>query len=197
FVYKVLFPYALAHARQFLEDHISSPDVLADLEALGKEHIADARQGLGPPMFDDKTPDAQIQSALAYMEWLTARDRKSPPLKSLQGKIWEAGYRSGQLRAEVFPDVPVALQRWRREGKKICIFSSGSVLAQKLLFAHSTAGDLTQHISGYFDTGTGSKTDAKSYQKIADAVETKPPESVFISDVPTELVAAKSAGFQT
>ena len=197
FVYKVLFPFALAHAEQFLKDHISAPDVLADLEALRQEHIVDAQQNPGPPVFRTETPTVQIQSALSYMEWLTARDRKSPPLKSLQGKIWEAGYRSGQLRAEVFPDVPVALQRWQQQGKMICIFSSGSVLAQKLLFAHSTAGDLSHLISGYFDTGTGSKTDAKSYQKIADAVQAEPAESVFISDVTAELDAAKSAGFRT
>jgi len=101
------------------------------------------------------------------------------------------------LRAGVFDDVPRAFMRWQEQGKKIAIFSGGSVLAQKLLFAHTVAGDLSRHIFGYFDTTTGSKTDAKSYQKIADAVQAEPIESLFISDVPAELDAARSAGFQT
>ena len=197
FVYKVLFPFALAHAEQFLKRQISSAEVRSDVEGLRRQHLEDVRQGLEPPPFHDDTPEVEIQSVVAYMAWLTAQDRKSSPFKFLQGKIWEAGYCSGQLRAEVFPDVPVALQRWQQQGKKICIFSSGSVLAQKLLFAHSTAGDLSHLISGYFDTGTGSKTDAKSYQKIADAVLAEPAESVFISDVTAELDAAKSPGFRT
>jgi len=125
------------------------------------------------------------------------RDRKSMPLKSLQGKIWEEGYRSGELRGQVFDDVPRALERWQEQKKNTYIFSSGSVLAQKLLFAHTTAGDLTRHISHYFDTTTGSKTDTKSYQEIANVLHRLPSEVVFISDVTIELDAAKSAGMQT
>jgi enolase-phosphatase E1 len=197
FVYKVLFPYALSHAQQFLNNHRSAADVRADLEALRREQIGDARQGLEPPPLRRDTPQEEVQTAVAYMEWLTGCDRKSRPFKSLQGKIWQEGYRSGQLRAEVFEDVPLALRRWQDQKKKICIFSSGSVLAQKLLFAHTTAGDLSGYLSGYFDTSTGSKTDAASYRKIASALEKDPAEIVFISDVTGELDAARSADFET
>jgi len=125
------------------------------------------------------------------------RDRKSTPLKSLQGRIWEEGYKRGELRGQVFDDVPRALQRWQKQEKKISIFSSGSVLAQKLLFTHATAGDLSRHISYYFDTTVGSKTDKRSYQKIANVLQLLPSEIVFISDVSTELDAAKWAGMHT
>ena len=192
FVYKVLFPYALSHAEQFLEQHASDSDVRADLQALRNEHTADLRNGLNPPAFG-----GEAGSAVAYMEWLTAQDRKSTPFKSLQGKIWEEGYRSGQLRAGVFEDVPRAITRWRGQSKRICIFSSGSVLAQKLLFTHTAAGDLSEHISGYFDTTVGRKTDPISYQKIAAAIGKKPSEILFISDVTAELDAAKAAGLET
>ena len=192
FVYKTMFPYALSHAGEFLQQHASDADVCADLQALRKEHTADVHTGANPPPFNDE-PD----SAVAYMEWLTARDRKSTPFKALQGKIWQAGFTSGQLRADVFEDAPRSLARWRRHGRKICIFSSGSVLAQKLLFAHTVSGDLSEHISGYFDTTVGNKTDANSYQKIADALKKNPSEILFISDVTAELDAAKGAGMET
>ena len=88
------------------------------------------------------------------------QDRKSTGLKSLQGKIWEEGYRSGDLKGEVYPDVLPALERWHSEGIDIAIFSSGSVQAQRSLFGNSVAGDLTRFIRAYFDTTTGPKTGA-------------------------------------
>ena len=125
------------------------------------------------------------------------QDRKSTPLKSLQGRIWEAGYYSGELQSQIFDDVPRALRRLREQQKEICIYSSGSVLAQKLLFAHTEAGDLTALIRDYFDTNVGAKRDAASYQRIAHSLARVPSEIVFISDVVAELDAARSAEFQT
>lgn len=147
FVYKVLFPYALSHAADFFGRHASDPNVRADLEALRQENLADMRRGLGPPPFAAAGAGAKLPSAVSYMEWLTAQDRKSSPFKSLQGRIWQEGYRSGQLRAQIFDDVPGSLKRWHEQGRRIAIFSGGSVLAQKLLFAYTTAGDLTGYIS--------------------------------------------------
>ena len=79
----------------------------------------------------------------------------------------------------------------------ILIYSSGSLLAQKLLFAHTEAGDLTPFISRFFDTNVGAKKDAESYRRIADALELSPSEIIFVSDVAAELDAAAVAGLQT
>ncbi len=197
FVYKALFPYARSHLRQFLSRNLLFPEVSADIAKLHEEHRVDTEQGLNPPLLRNNTPKEELESVAEYIEWLMDRDRKSTSLKSLQGRIWEEGYKRGELRGQVFDDVPPALQRWQKQGKKISIFSSGSVLAQKLLFTHTTAGDLSRHISHYFDTTVGSKTDKRSYQKIASVLQILPTEIVFISDVSIELDAAKSAGMHT
>ena len=131
------------------------------------------------------------------MHWLMDRDQKSTGLKSLQGKIWEEGYRAGDLKGQVYPDVPPALERWRRQGVDIAIFSSGSVQAQRSLFTNTTAGDLTPFIRAYFDTTTGPKTAPQSYARIAAALERSPSEVLFLSDVGAELDAALTAGMQT
>lgn len=125
------------------------------------------------------------------------RDRKSTALKSLQGKIWDEGYRSGELRGEVYPDVPPALERWRREGLDIAIFSSGSIQAQQLLFRSTPFGDLTRFMRAYFDTTTGPKTQPESYRRITAALGRDPRDVLFVSDVPAELDAAQRAGMQT
>ena len=121
-------------------------------------------------------------------------DWKSPGLKSLQGLIWQEGFRSGELRGRVYPDVPPAFKRWRANGLDLHIYSSGSVLAQRLLFETTDAGDLTTCLSGYFDTAVGPKTSAASYRAIAEEVRVPAVSILFVTDVLAELEAAVDAG---
>lgn len=197
YVYETLFPYARAHLKEYLSQHLSAPVVQADIALLREEHAADVRRRPDPPALHDEPPAAFPESLLTYLHWLMDQDRKSTPLKSLQGKVWEEGYRTGRLRAEVFADVAPAFERWRESGKDVSIFSSGSVLAQKLLFAHATAGDLTGFIRSYFDTTTGAKSAPQSYREIAKALGRSPSEIIFISDTTGELDAAREAGMRT
>jgi len=124
------------------------------------------------------------------------RDVKSPALKLLQGRIWEGGYRTGALKGQVFPDVAPAFARWRDAGITIAIYSSGSVLAQRLLFGATAEGDLTPCIAAFFDTGVGAKRWPDSYRRIAAELTRAPAEVLFVSDTPAELDAARSAGYQ-
>ena len=176
FVYDVLFPFARAHAREYL-----------DAEATGSlkaEHDADTAKGLSPPAWS---------SGLEYVYWLMDQDRKSTALKALQGRIWKEGYRRGELRGDVFPDVPIALENWKNQGIDVRIYSSGSILAQQLLFSTTPYGDLTRFLRGYFDTTTGPKVEAASYTAIAREFRLQPTEIVFVSDVTRELNAASAA----
>jgi len=192
FATEVLFPYARRHVRGFLERRGSEPEVRGDLARLGEEHAADVRAGLAPPPWD-----GSLESALLYVAFLMDRDRKSTGLKALQGRIWEEGFRSGALRGDLYADVAPAFARWRAQGRAIAIFSSGSVQAQRLVFASAPGGDLTPHLAAYFDTTTGPKREAASYRRIAAALEQAPEGVLFISDVPEELDAARAAGMQT
>ena len=194
FVTKVLFPYARHHVEPFLRQHWSDAVIRVDLEGMLREHAQDVEQGLNPPPLE---PVGSIEPVVSYVRWLMDQDRKSTSLKSLQGKIWEAGYLSGALRGEVYDDVPRAFERWRRQGRDIAIFSSGSVLAQKLLFSSTAAGDLTRFIRAYFDTTTGPKREGASYQRISMALGFAPAEVLFVSDIIAELDAARAAGMQT
>ena len=192
FVHEVLFSYARRHARDFLKNNLDSTEVLQDIARLREEHALDAKNNQNPPSLS-----TDIASVAAYIEWLIDRDRKSTGLKSLQGKIWRQGYKDGSLKSQVFADVAPAFQRWHAAGLNISIFSSGSVLAQQLLFAYTDAGDLTKFIDNYFDTNVGKKGDAQSYRKIAAALNLKPGEILFISDVRVELEAAEQTGMKT
>jgi enolase-phosphatase E1 len=195
FVSKTLFPYAAANVEPFLCQNHSDSEI--------KNLIAELRStwsgaaSSGAPVWIESTSEEKLASAASYVRWLISRDSKITPLKTLQGKIWEQGFRSGALKGEVYPDLAPAFARWLTQHKRIAVFSSGSVLAQKLLFAYSTAGDLSSFIEAYFDTTTGPKREAASYRKIAAVLHLPPHQILFVSDVPAELDAALAAGMST
>lgn len=193
FVTDVLFPFARLRLRAFVEAHALEGEVQKQLEALEQDHARESTGDAPPPW----SAEDRIASAGAYLEWLMDRDRKATPLKALQGMIWEEGYEGGALAAPVYDDVPPAFARWRATGRQIAVFSSGSVLAQKLLFGHTNAGDLTGFLSAYFDTTTGPKREAESYVRIASSLGRPPRQILFVSDVAAELDAARAAGMQT
>ena len=191
FVYETLFPFARERLHAFLEAYWDDAVVREDVAGLVAERAREVDQS-APPL---EAPS--LDAAVAYARWLMDHDRKATPLKSLQGRIWEEGYRTGALVAEVFEDVPRAFARWRAAGREIAIYSSGSVLAQRLLFGHTRAGDLAPFIRDYFDTRVGAKADPASYARIAEALGYEAGDILFVSDVPAELDAARAAGLRT
>jgi enolase-phosphatase E1 len=197
FVYQILFPFARARLKDFITRHREDEEVRAIIADLFDEHAQDKSSDLPPLCDSDYSDEGHIEAIVAYCQWLMEHDRKVTPLKTIQGKIWEEGYRSGELKGEVFPDVPRNLRRWHEQGKIICIYSSGSVLAQKLLLAHTEHGDLTEFIREFFDTNVGHKTEPGSYTKITGLLRQQHRGILFISDVSAELDAAQAAGLQT
>jgi enolase-phosphatase E1 len=190
-IYDQMFPYARMHFEEFLQLHCSDPGVTADLAMLAEENRAETDPSA--PKF--ATPEYWDES-IPYLNWLMDRDRKSTALKSLQGRIWQRGFESDELKGILFDDVPPALERWSTAAH-VAIYSSGSVAAQMLLFRHSSFGDMTSLISGYFDTRTGPKTARASYESIAAAMGCEPGEVMFFSDVVRELDPAREAGCHT
>ena len=179
FVHETLFPFARVRLGAFLAAHEREPEV-AEALALMREKLQQPQTGV-----------AAIARELAH--WID-EDRKEEPLKSLQGLIWREGYQSGVLVSHIYADVPPAFARWTRAGVRLAIFSSGSIAAQKLLFAHTSAGDLTPRISAYFDLSTGPKHEAASYTRIAKSLDCAPADVRFYTDAPKEVAAALAAG---
>jgi len=203
FVAEVLFPYARQQLRPFLERRATEPAVaglIEETEAAWALDPAPEAQALlqerngRVAISSDSAHHARGIAVAAYLDWLIATDRKFTPLKELQGMLWQAGYASGQLQAPLFADVPDALQRWKRQGLTLAVYSSGSVPAQQLLYRYSNAGDLRSLFSHWFDTRTGPKQESQSYEQIAKAMAVDCRQVLFISDSPAEVKAAAAAG---
>ncbi len=178
FVKDVLFPYAEARLKAFVAAH---PEKVADI-------LDEVRAIEGKPLSTD-------ESSEVLLGW-SREDKKIGPLKTLQGMIWAEGYASGDIKGHIYPDSPAALRAWKAAGIPLYVYSSGSVAAQKLLFGHTRAGDLTPLFSGYFDTRIGVKLEAESYRRIAAEIGAAPARLLFLSDHPDEIAAAAAAGWQ-
>ena len=190
FVHSTLFKYAEDRVQEFIDRRGNEEEVQKCLSSLESE----MRKALnaGPKNQHDIGKASVVQYARKLME----NDSKLSALKALQGFIWEEGYAGSELKSEVYPDVPAALEKWKSAGKQVYIYSSGSALGQKLLFSHTAYGDLTKLMAGFFDTTVGPKRDAGSYVNIARQLKAEPASILFFSDVEEELDAAASAGMK-
>lgn len=97
-----------------------------------------------------------------------------------QGRIWAKGYQEGRLQCQLYPDVVPALQQWQDLGTRVYSFSSGSRLAQRDLFSHTSQGDVRRYLSGYFDTTSGSKVGHPVASAFEDRANPRMHPSVFV-----------------
>lgn len=185
FVYTVLFPYFREHCHE-IKEMTANPEIQQAIKKTVE---------LSATLENKKitSVDAVIETLIRW----SIEDRKVTPLKTIQGILWKKGYESGEIKGHVYIDVAPALEKWEKHGLKMGVFSSGSIAAQKLLFQHSEAGDLTPYFSNYFDTTTGGKREVETYKAIAVALNQLPADILFLSDIIEELEAADEAGFHT
>ena len=180
FATDLLYPYARERLPDFVREHRDEREVAA---------ILDEAREAGNVWNDE----AVVVRMCHWME----RDQKVTPLKDLQGLIWEQGYHGGELVTRLYRDVAPVLRSWHARGLRLYIYSSGSVHAQRLIYGHTVAGDLTPLLSGYFDTRAGPKQGVGSYRRIAESIGVPPRRILFLSDVREELDAAREAGWRT
>ncbi len=181
-VYDVLFPYARTHLRTWIEEHPDDPTTSAAVAQVAAE--------LG---VDPSDVDAVVAQLVRWID----DDVKAAPLKSLQGLIWEQGYARGELTSHMFDDVEPVLRAWKGAGIALVIYSSGSVAAQKALFANAPQGNLDELVDANFDiTTAGPKREPASYERIAETLGIVPERLLFLSDVQAEIDAAHKAGWQ-
>ncbi len=208
FVHDILFPFALSNLSNYLDNEVKSDDNNDELNAILINLKDDVKK------LDDDHPSKKevekknndndsnaVLDAVAikkdiqtYVQALMNHDVKATGLKSLQGKIWKAGYASGQIKGHIYQDFEPTLKWCKNQNISVNIYSSGSIGAQKLLFGNSASGDLCPYFNSHFDTTSGGKKEAESYKRIAKSLGIDVKDMCFVSDAVAELVAARDAG---
>ncbi|KAJ6728099.1 BIFUNCTIONAL METHYLTHIORIBULOSE-1-PHOSPHATE DEHYDRATASE/ENOLASE-PHOSPHATASE E1-RELATED [Salix koriyanagi] len=200
FVADVLFPYARDNVGRHFSATYKTAETQNDIKLLRAQVEDDLKQGVDgavPIPTDDAGKEEVIAALVANVEAMIKADRKITALKQLQGHIWRTGFENNELEGVVYDDVPEALEKWHALGIKVYIYSSGSRLAQRLIFGKTNYGDLRKYLSGFFDTTVGNKKETHSYIEIAESLGVdKPSDILFLTDVFQEAVAAKAAGLE-
>lgn len=211
FVHDVLFPFAKNNVQKYLQEQVDDShqlklivdSLVEDVSKLDVDHPS--RKELGDLFMEpenngqddavvDANDDAIVEKAVRYVHALMNHDVKATGLKSLQGKVWKAGYDSGELKGHVYEDFKPMLDWCKTQNISVNIYSSGSIGAQKLLFGCSTEGNLCPYFHSHFDTTSGGKKESQSYKNIAQDLKVDPKDICFVSDAEEELVAAREAG---
>ena len=138
YVLDVLYPFARERNPAFVARHPDHPVVQRALQETAER----IEPGQDP--------------VAALIAWQDA-DQKVPPLKLLQGLVWEEGYNEGAFKGHIYDDAHAALEGWHRAGVPMHIFSSGSVKAQVEFFQNSNRGDLRPYFGRHYDTDIGAK----------------------------------------
>lgn len=199
FVKETLFPYAEENVESFLTKRYDDEETQQDIKALQELAAKEKADGVEGAVEIPKEGSKEdiIKAVVDNVKWQMDEDRKTTALKQLQGHIWREGYKTGQIKAELFEDVGPALQQIVEEGVNVYVYSSGSVEAQKLLFGNTEEGDLLELFTDFFDTTIGNKKDSGSYKKIVEKIGVSPEEILFLTDTPEEATAASKAGLRS
>ncbi|XP_049530695.1 enolase-phosphatase E1-like [Anopheles darlingi] len=195
FVKETLFPYALKNVEEYLRKNWSEDATKTVVQALREQADEDKKaelEGVIPIPAEDS--ESIIPDVVKNVEWQMSQDRKTGSLKTLQGLVWTKGYKDGTIKGHVYDDVQKAFEQWTENGRKVYIYSSGSVEAQKLLFEHSEQGNLLKYLTGHYDTKVGGKREKESYQSIVKNIDVSAEDVLFLTDIVAEAKAAKEAG---
>ena len=99
FVKDSLFPYAYNHLPDYVWDHDGE---IADLLDAVRE--------------EERNPELNLEEVIEVMLRYIDEDQKVTPLKTLQGMIWEEGYKNGELVGHIYDDALHGLKRWKDQG---------------------------------------------------------------------------------
>lgn len=182
FVKDTLFPYAYEKMADFIQANVNNEIVKNILLNVAEEAHIDFNN---------------IELIITTLRQWISEDRKTAPLKDLQGLIWENGYKNADFTAHIYQDAYEKLLYWHQKNIPLYVYSSGSVYAQKLFFTHTNYGNILYFFSDFFDTKIGNKKEAQSYQKIIEKIDIPAPSTIFLSDIEAELNSAQEIGIKT
>ena len=191
FVSDVLFPFAKPELSHNIKRNWNKRTRNKSIQEAKKEWLNDQspdRSQIKQQVTQGETHE--IDGLIQYLKHLISIDKKSTALKDLQGEIWEQGYNNGELKSQLFPEAAECLRQWHKQNLTLSVYSSGSIQAQKLLYKHSSNGDLEDLFSHWFDTHTGPKKSTESYTAIAQQLHSSPDNIWFVSDKGDECYSA-------
>jgi len=185
--------------KSYLESHWDKDECQQDVDALRQQAVRDKEaevEGVVDIPAAEEEKDTIMEAVVKNVLWQMEQERYDAALETLQSHVIRDPFKSGKLQAEVNEDFLNVAKSWTASGKKVYVYSVWGKEVQKLLLANTDKGDLSEHVTGFYDLSTGPKTDKESYAHIAEDVEAKPEELLFLTDSVEEAKCAADAGLK-
>ncbi|XP_046402781.1 enolase-phosphatase E1-like [Ischnura elegans] len=185
-------PYVKKNLKEYILNHWNDEELVEIVNALKKQAEVELKEGwvggveIPDGQDSDATKDAIITYALSQMDGTN--------LSSLNRLVVKDGYCKGHLKGHVFPDVIPAFKKWSEEGKKIYLYSSGMELSQKCLISNTIDGDMSELISGCFESSEYPPAKSESFRELCKKVDSPADKVAFLTHNATTACAAHKAG---
>lgn len=194
FMHTTLSPFFKSQMTAFLTDAFEWREVKQVIKQL--RLLQQSGQYARMPIVAVGSKTAVISSVTENIRWQIRHKTMSSELKQMQLLCWLWGFDKDMIRTHIYDDVSTAMDRWKAQGVKLAIYSSGMVIAQKLFFTKTTRGNLFPLIDYFFDSSIGDKTDSQSYKIIVNTMKCEAKRVTFVTDDPNEAKAALNAGLE-
>ena len=170
FVSKTLFPLIRKNFEKFLDETYEDIDTKDMIRKLRQLQSSGTIRGMPTIVVGSK--QQVIDSVSRNVKWQMKEHNMTTEIKQLELLCWLWAYQNNLIKAHIYDDVSPSLHNWKtKAGINIYTFSSGLVLAQKLLFVNTIHGNIHPLIDNFFDSGVGSKKEVESYKLISNKIK--------------------------
>lgn len=175
---KVIFPYVKRAMNSFLRENRTSEPVQRCLAGLKNESFEQRfrHKYEDAPIINDQVeseemdPNETADQMSDFLLWQINNKKETKDTQIVERLVWEDGFRRKQISTPLYDDVMPCVRSWHEKyGCLIYIISSVDSDTLKLLFEHTTAGNLDQYITGYVGSRKlGDKMITDTYKQFYD-----------------------------
>lgn len=195
FLERVLFPYLKSNLDAYLDTHWNKKDFIKLFNKIMEQSIEFNKQEQTTPIVTPHYSGDARASLMNFINFVTDNGINATAVTQLRFRVWFEGYQQSRIKTPIYSDVPSKIKQWFAEGIKFYVYSNTWVAAQKALLRNTDHGDLTNLISGHFDTESfGSLIETSSWKKLCTSIKENPNDVLFLTKNSLEGRAACEAG---
>ena len=191
----VLYPHARQQMYLFLRRNWCHPTVAAARERFARDQGAESFEewmggpGLPPEYAYERFREVILRQLIEQLY--------GEPLPMLLGLLWEEQLKAGLIEGIVVPESNVLLHSWSKSGRKIAFFSPSHAALERLITQYNEHENLARMCDCHIGSELGSAVDPVTYRQIAEKLQIKPQQMLYIANDAHSLVHAHESGCMT
>ncbi|RWS30434.1 enolase-phosphatase E1-like protein [Leptotrombidium deliense] len=191
---EVVIPFIKNNLRSFIDAHWSDmrlADILSNLRSESLDHRFRFEHDDCPIVSGDEDGEQNVKKSMVdYLIWQINKKNESESNYAIQRDIRQEAMAKGALKTHLFEDVKPAFDMWSKN-MNIYLYTSIGIEDLKFLLQHTTVGDLTPTIKGYF-----SQKESNAAKMVANSLPDfiKYATSINLNKTPAKVLIVTSFG---